>query len=92
MSKNLETSRKTSSALVANATALKLRGMIHTPRQAVEALIACVMLVVAIVGGLGLFNAILSGSRLDWLWAGIGMAGMPFLIGGCVYWFREIAD
>jgi hypothetical protein len=66
--------------------------MIHTPRQAVEALIACVLLVVVLVGGMGLFSTMLSGSSLDWLWAGIGLAGMPFLIGGCVYWFREIAD
>ncbi len=77
---------------MANDTALKLTGMIHTPRQAVEALIASVMLVVALVGGFGLYSTVLSGSSLDWLWAGIGMAGMPFLIGGSLYWFREIAD
>lgn len=92
MSQTPETSRKTRQDLVANATALKMRDMIHTPRQAVEALLACVMLVVALVGGLGMFGAMLSGSDLDWLWAGIGLAAMPFLIGGCLYWFREIAD
>lgn len=92
MSETAETSRKTKQDLVANDTALKLTGMIHTPRQAVEALIASVMLVVALVGGFGLYSTVLSGSSLDWLWAGIGMAGMPFLIGGSLYWFREIAD
>lgn len=66
--------------------------MIHTARQAAEALIACVVLVIGIIGGFGMFNVVMRSSGLDWLWAGIGLASVPFIIGGALYWFREIAD
>lgn len=66
--------------------------MIRTARQAVEALLAATLLAGGLVGLTGLFSLLLQGAHFGWIWASIGLAGLPFVIGGALYWLREIAD
>ena len=66
--------------------------MIHTARQAVEAVVAALLLALGLVGVAGVFSTLLGHAHYGWVWASIGLGGLPFLIGGSLYWLREIAD